>query len=209
MRVRLYTVGGVQGRGHVIAEIDLPDARFRSDVVIVSAHFVSGGAPEDIEARAVHADALLSDTRRALSENAVSPNTSIILTGDFNAYETDERRHLDILIRGDVRDEATYGPDGSLDPEGIPMADLLPVHNATGDQTWTWRDDTQQFEPYALDRIIYSSSNAEVIHGFVLNTAIMSPEALTRRGLEAGDVALDLESGVFDHLPLVADIRVD
>ena len=88
------------------------------------------------------------------------------------------------------------------------MIDLLPVHNAAGSSTWTWRDDTQRFDPYPLDRIIFAGSELVAVHAFVLNTAIMTEIDLEERGLTAGDVALNLADGDFDHLPLVVDFSL-
>ena len=200
---------GSRSRGHVLALVDLPGELFKIDVLVVGAHFVSGGSRDQIQDRTVHGDAIVADVRRAIAEGHVPPGTPVILAGDFNAYGTDPRRHLDSLIRGDIADEKTYGPDGSLDPAAVPMIDLLPVHNGSGSATWTWRDDTQRFEPYALDRIIYSGSRISAARSLVLNTSSLSQSDLAYYGLEDADVALDLASGEFDHLPLVADFRID
>jgi endonuclease/exonuclease/phosphatase family metal-dependent hydrolase len=140
---------------------------------------------------------------------AVPEGIPVILAGDLNAYDTDPRRHLDTLILGDVADEESYGPDGSVDPAGMPMVDLRPVHNAAGSDTWTWRNDTDRFNPYPLDRIIFTGSLMTSVHAFILNTSIMTEIDLEERGLTRGDVALDLPNGVFDHLPLVADFTMD
>ncbi|MCK4515708.1 MAG: endonuclease/exonuclease/phosphatase family protein [Spirochaetaceae bacterium] len=199
---------GVRARGHVLALIDLPDESFDDDILIVGTHFVSGGERSDIQARTEHADALVAHVRNAVDRGMVPEGTPVLLAGDVNAYGTDPRRHLDTLILGDVTDEDTYGIDGSLDSAGVSMIDLLPVHNATGSSTWTWRDDTQDFDPYPLDRIIFTGSELVVVHAFVLNTAIMTEIDLEERGLAAGDVALNLADGDFDHLPLVADFSL-
>jgi len=200
---------GSRSRGHVLALIDLPDESFSSDILVVGTHFVSGGSDDEIAARTEHADALIADVRGAIERRVVPEGIAVIVAGDLNAYGTDPRRHLDTLILGDVADDDAYGPDGSLDPAGRPMVDLLPVHNATGSDTWTWRNDTDRFAPFPLDRIIFAGSKVTAIHSFVLNTAIMTEIDLERRDLAAGDVALNLASGEFDHLPLVADFKTD
>ena len=197
---------GDRGMGHTLAMIDLPDEDFATDV-LVGTHFTSGGTPDEIASRTDHADRLVSAVRAARADGVVPHGTPVVIAGDLNTYNTDPRRHLHTLIHGDVADEAAHGPDGSLDP-GRPMADLLPVHNSTSSDTWTWRDDTQQFDPFALDRVLYSGSVLDSRHSFVLNTAIMTDTELALHELEAGDIALNLSRGVFDHLPLVADFVV-
>ena len=199
---------GVRARGHVLALIDLPDESFDDDILIVGTHFVSGGDRSDIRARTEHADALVAAVRNAINRGVVPEGTPVLLAGDVNAYGTDPRRHLDTLILGDVADENRYGDDGSLDRAGVPMVDLLPTHNGAGSGTWTWRDDTQGFDPYPLDRIIFTGSELTAVHAFVLNTAVMTGPDLEERELAAGDVALNLAGGDFDHLPLVADFSL-
>jgi endonuclease/exonuclease/phosphatase family metal-dependent hydrolase len=209
-----WTVGeivngrGVRARGHVLALVDLPDDVFGSDVLIAGTHFTSGGSGSEIRARTEHADTLVAALRAAGRQIPAMIPVPVIVAGDLNAYGTDPRRHVDTITLGDISDERSRGADGSLEPSGAPMIDLLPAHNGTGPETWTWRDDTQEFEPYPLDRIIYTGSLLAAEHSFVLNTAIMTPDDLAGRGLEAGDVALDMDAGNFDHLPLVVDFRI-
>lgn len=204
----------VQGRsysvGHAAALVDLPDREFDHDVYVVCAHFKSGGEEADIALRQANADqivAWLADARTAGGEIDLAAGTPFLVLGDFNVYDTDPAHHLTTLLTGDVVDEAAYGPDAPPDWDGTPLADALPTHNAAGSETYTWRDDTQPFNPGVLDRILYSDSSLSLAHAFVLNTATLSAEALAAAGLEAADVALDLDHGHYDHLPLVADFR--
>ena len=50
------------------------------------------------------------------------------------------------------------------------------------DENYTWRNDTDPFNPAALDRIIYSDSVLGVENAFVLNTMLLSDEALAAGG---------------------------
>ena len=198
---------GVRARGHVLTIVDLPDGRGGTAVLVAGTHLTSGGTAANIRARSFQADSLVANIRAARESVAGATGLPVIIAGDLNTYATDSRRHLETLLVGDISNEGRFGSDGSLDRAGIPMVDLLPAHNATGTDRWTWRDDTQAFEPYPLDRILYSGSSLVAVHSFVLNTSIMSAGELEAAGLAVGDVALELSSGDFDHLPLVVDLR--
>ena len=205
---RIASGSGTNARGHVLALIELPDGQSASEILVGGVHFKSGGSRNEVAARTKHSDVLTAHIREARIDEAVPTSAPVILAGDFNAYATDPRRHMNTLIHGDVDSEAGYGPDGSLEPSGADMVDLLPTHNGAGRDTWTWRDDTQQFDPYPLDRILFTGSTLDVIGSFVLNTAVLTEADLTTVGLEVGDVALDLDRGIYDHLPVVADMAI-
>ena len=132
--------------------------------------------------------------------------TPFMIVGDLNVYDTDPARQLHTLISGEILDQAQYGPSFQPDWDNTPLTDVLPRHNASGAATWTWRDDGQRYNPGALDRIIYSDSVLEVVHAFVLNTTIMTPQELVSSGLEWGDVLLTPKAGDYDHLPIVVDV---
>jgi hypothetical protein len=68
------------------------------------------------------------------------------------------------------------------------MADARPRHNALGSEYCTWRSDDLQFEPDALDRIIFTDSVMSVRRRFVLNTMTMSADHLTKLSLQPSDV---------------------
>lgn len=200
----------IRGRALCTLLLLLLDEDFDQDVYVVCAHFMAGGEEEDIALRQAHADqvvAWLADARTPGGEVDLPAGTPLLLLGDFNVYDTDPTHHLTTLLTGDIVDEAAFGPDAPPDWDGTSLTDALPTHNATGDETYTWRNDMGHFNPGALDRILFSDSKLSLVHAFVLNTATLSAEALDAAGLEAADVTLDLEQGHDDHLPLVADFR--
>lgn len=200
--------GSVASYGHAMALIDLPDNEHAMDMYMICAHFKSAGGLLNIQARQEHADAIIEwigDIKKPGGEIDLHAGTPLIVLGDFNVYDTDPANHLATLLSGDIKDEDTYGEDTPPDWDDTSLADALPSHNLAGAQSYTWRDDTQVFNPGELDRILYTDSVLRLEKAFVLNTAIMTDEELRAAGLAAGDVALDLATGRYDHLPLIAD----
>ncbi|HEX9676084.1 MAG TPA: hypothetical protein VGA07_08895, partial [Anaerolineales bacterium] len=57
-------------------------------------------------------------------------------------------------------------------------------------------------------RMFFTDSVLELGNTFILNTMLLSDEALELLGLQAGDVLLDLPSDYYDHLPLVVDFEL-
>jgi endonuclease/exonuclease/phosphatase family metal-dependent hydrolase len=201
--------GPVTNFGHALALVDLPDAEYARDLYLICAHFASQGGQANVEARQAHADAIvqwLGDLQTPGGEIDLPVDTPVMVLGDLNVYDTDPAYHLTTLLTGDVVDEARYGPDIKPDWDGTALTDALPRHNATGEDTYTWRDDTQEFNPGVLDHILFTDSVLSVEHAFVLNTLVMTEADLEAAGLQAADVLLDLQAGRYDHLPLVVDV---
>jgi endonuclease/exonuclease/phosphatase family metal-dependent hydrolase len=197
------------GWGHAMALVDLPEEMTEKDLYLICAHFKSQGGQANIDARQAHADSIsawIRDLRTPGGEIDLLAGTPLIVLGDLNVYDTDPAYHLTTLLSGDIVDESKYGNDFPPDWDGTDLEDALPHHNAMGLETYTWRDDTQEFNPGVLDHILYSDSVIQIENGFVLNTMTLTQEALKRAGLQAGDVLLAPERGIFDHLPLVVDI---
>lgn len=206
---KLVQRGSVTDFGHAMALVDLPDTEYEKDLYLICAHFPALGGQANIEARQEHADAImawLGDAKTAGGEIDLPRGTPILVLGDLNVYDTDPAHHLTTLLSGDIEDEDRYGPDILPDWDETGLADALPHHNGAGEDVYTWRDDTQEFNPGALDRILYTDSILSIENAFVLNTEIMTEEELEAAGLKAGDVMLDPETGLYDHLPLVVDV---
>jgi len=197
------------GRGHAMALVNLPDADYVSDIYLICAHYKSQGGQSNINARQTHADATVAwirDLKTPGDEIDLPPNTPFIVLGDLNVYDTDPAHHLTTLLSGDIENEKKYGEDLPPDWDNTDLADALPSHNGMGAEVYTWRDDTQKYNPGVLDHILYTDSLIQIEGGFVLNTMCLAEAALVAAGLQAADVTLDSESGDYDHLPLVVDI---
>jgi endonuclease/exonuclease/phosphatase family metal-dependent hydrolase len=192
-----------------MALVDLPEPEYQDDLYLICAHFQAQGGQAKVQARQEHADAiiaLLRDAKTPGGDVDLPYGTPIVELGDFNVYDTDPAHHLATLLNGDIQDEAHYGADIKPDWDETDLADALPHHNAAGEEVYTWRDDNQEFNPGALDRILYTDSVIMIENAFVLNTEIMTAQELAAAGLQAGDVMLDPDTGRYDHLPLVVDI---
>jgi len=201
--------GSVTDFGHAMALVDLPDADDGADLYLLCAHLPAGGGEANVDARQRHADqiaAWVGDARTPGGEVDLPEGTPILVLGDLNVYDTDPARHLATLLTGDIAGQDAFGPDVAPDWDGTSLADVLPTHNGEDGETYTWRDDTQEFNPGVLDRILYTDSVMGIAHAFVLNTMAMSRAGLAAAGLRAGDAALDAPTGRYDHLPLVADV---
>lgn len=208
---RLGQSASMTGVGQAAALVDLPDDAYEQDLYLLCAHFRAQGGEANIAARQEQADGVmqwLEDAKRLGGNIDLPVDTPIILLGDFNVYDTDPAYHLTTLLTGDIVNEDRYGADIEPDWDGTPLADAQPRHNGSGPDTWTWRDDTQAYNPGALDRVLYTDSTISIEHAFVLNTAIMTAAELKDAGLEAGDVLLDPGTGRYDHLPVVVDVVV-
>jgi endonuclease/exonuclease/phosphatase family metal-dependent hydrolase len=194
------------------ALVNLPDSTFgATDLYMICAHFVSGGRPDDIRLRNRQADVIMAQVRDLETPGGaldLPPRTPFVILGDFNAYNTDPARHIQTLTQGDIEREEVYGPDVEPDWDGTALRDVQPSHNGRGIDVYTWRNDTEPFDPWALDRVIYSDSVLQVVNAFVLDTTEMSDDALTAHELERADVLLEPATGLFDHLPVVVDFRL-
>jgi endonuclease/exonuclease/phosphatase family metal-dependent hydrolase len=198
-------------RSQAIALVDLPDAQFDSDFYFMNNHYKccgNVGGSEDAQ-RQKQSDAIVNWLRDARTPGGavnLPPGTPFAVVGDLNIVGG--LQPLNTLIDGNIIDESTYGPDSLPDWDGSSLADLHPLHNATGPDDYTWRNDNSSFDPGRLDYVIYSDSALDVANMFVLNTVAMWPADRAATGLEQFDITVDDDGEVYDHLPLVVDFRL-
>jgi endonuclease/exonuclease/phosphatase family metal-dependent hydrolase len=194
--------------GQGMALIDLPDRRANADLYVVAMHNRSRDGEENRRQREVQSDSLIRHLRNLRSGAVLPDDTPIIIAGDMNVHPGTTPRHLVTLLEGDIVDERTFGSDFHPDWDGTAMADANASHNARGSVFYTWRNDSEDFPPGRLSRILYTDSVMTLTHAFVVNTADMSDEELDDFDLQRDDCLLDGEEGRFDHMPLVADFAV-
>jgi endonuclease/exonuclease/phosphatase family metal-dependent hydrolase len=161
------------------AIVDTPVGKFAIGTVHLKC-CGAAGSPED-ELRKREAESINEAMAAGLTQ---TPTNMVILGGDMNLVGS--RPPLDIL-----RAQLDHGND------------LLVIDpSVLGDTVkYTWVDSQSEFSAGRLDYLTYSSSTMELSRAFVLDTEIMTDEALFRSGLSREDT---LGS---DHLPVVIDVR--
>jgi endonuclease/exonuclease/phosphatase family metal-dependent hydrolase len=195
-------------RDLALALVDLPDDRFKVDLYVLNNHFKCCDATKNDPLRQQQADALvawLRDARTPGGNVDLPLGTPCVVVGDLNIVGSFEP--VQTLLWGDIHDEARYGPDSPPDWDDTPLTDAHPLHNVAGPEDWTWRDDTSKYQRGRLDFVIYSDSVLEAVNTFALDTSTMSAADLQAGGLEPFDVCHDELGQVYDHLPLVTDVR--
>lgn len=208
----LMTASRLEPRGDrdlAMALIDLPDDVYPVDFYVLNNHYKCCGGTDNDPQRQQQSDAIAAWIRAARAPGGpidLPRLTAIVIAGDLNIVGGFQP--VTTLLEGDIQDEARYGPDFKPDWDDTPLTDLRPLHNITGPDDWTWRNDNDQWDPGRLDYIIYTDSVLEAAKSFMLNTTTMTSEDLAAAGLQKFDVTLDEVGREFDHLPLVVDFRV-
>ena len=194
---------GERERGHAIALINTP----ATDLYVICAHFQSSDGSEDAALRRQQAQMIASTIHEAKAGEGAIPlpaRTPFIVLGDFNAI-AGASMFVDLIASGSAARGAGGRTEG-LDWDRSPLTDARPLHNGSGSDRYTWRNDLEPFAPGMLDRIVYSDSVLTSVNQFVLDTTAMSYGELVGVGLRAIDVMLDPQTGIHDHFPLVIDV---
>lgn len=112
------------------------------------------------------------------------PDAMVVIGGDFNLVGS--RTPLDVMARG-------LGVNGDS---------LLPAPAAVlGDASYvTWVDEKSRFGPGRLDWMLYDPSRSNLVNAFMLDTRVLTDEALEAMGLVRTD------SMGSDHLPMLVDL---
>ncbi len=194
-----------------MALVDLPDAQFNTDFYIMNNHLKCCGSvgSEEDDKRQQQGDALINWMRdaRTPGENVNLPaDTPMVVTGDLNIVGG--LQPLNTIVTGNIINEGTYGSDSPPDWDGSSLTDAHPLHNGSGPDDYTWRNNPSGFAPGRLDYIIYSDSVLDVGNKFVLNTVDMSAAERAATGLQEFDITVDLAGDEYDHLPVVVDFRM-
>jgi endonuclease/exonuclease/phosphatase family metal-dependent hydrolase len=180
-----------------LSPIELPDGRW---LVVFNAHLSCCDAEQDRQVQADSFIAYLRDVTDPANENALPPDTPMVLTGDLNLVQGSQP--LTTLLTGDILTEQWYGEDHAPDWDGTPLADQV-SRLTERRMAYTWRSDGGAYWPGRLDFVIHTDSVLAIDHAYVLHTGEVSETTLEAHGLRAKDS--DVAS---DHLPHVVDFRL-
>ncbi len=174
--------------------------RAASDLLILNAHTTCCGGEERRQREIDGMLAFIRDALNGTSAMALAYGTPVFIVGDLNLVTSS--RQLTSITRGDVADEASFGPDFAPDWDGTDLADALPRHTHTP-FTFTWSNPGDRFFPGRLDFALFTDSVVELQKAFVLDSVGMSPGSRTDLGLALKDTMM-----ASDHLPLVLDFTI-
>ena len=173
-------------------------ASIGTPMLCINAHFP---CCSNDEGRQEEADAVMAFIREAYQPGGalnLGDDVPVLIAGDLNLVGL--ARQLETLITGDIADNGWFGPDFLPDPDGSSL------HNTVSRLTeqrmgYTWRSDNSWFWPGHLDYMIFSDSNLQRSHDFLLDTREMSLDELEGNDLQAQD------SSSSDHLLFCVDFR--
>ncbi len=170
----------------------------QGDLLIINAHFPCCANDEARQAEIDRVMAFIRDAQRPGGPVDLPLHTPILITGDLNL--AGPARQLTTLLRGDLVDEAVFGPDFTPDWDGTDLANLI-SRQTEKRMGYTWRSDTSSYWPGQLDYSIFTDSVLAVANHFTVYTPEMSADNLAAYGLLPGD------SLASDHLLSCADFR--
>jgi exonuclease III len=209
----LYVIPGTVEIEQAAVLVDLPDAEYGdTDLYVICVHFRSGGSETDRIQRQNQADGIVRQIRDLKTNGDfidLRDNTPLVVAGDFNVFYNEQALHLTTVLTGNIFSEGLYGADEKPDWDSSNLTDIRPSHNNEGSIFYTWRSDITPLDPGILDRIVYSDSVMKVSNAFVLDTSALSTDLLEQYGFQAGDVALNLNTGQYHHYPLVVDFMLN
>lgn len=173
-------------------------ASIGTPMLCINAHFP---CCSNDEGRQEEADAVMAFIREAYQPGGalnLGDDVPVLIAGDLNLVGL--ARQLETLITGDIVDNGWFGPDFLPDPDGSSL------HNTVSRLTeqrmgYTWRSDNSWFWPGHLDYMIFSDSNLQRSHDFLLDTREMSLDELEGNDLQEQD------SSSSDHLLFCVDFR--
>lgn len=179
------------------ALVDLPDAKFSNDFMVVGAHLRCCGANEERQREADAFIEFILDAKQEGGEVTIQENTPFFLAGDLNLVGYSQQ--LTSLLTGDIINDE-FGSGGKPDWDNTPLLDVVSPHSDEPVAV-TWRSNNSSYWPGRLDFTIISNSVSKVLNSFVLETTQMPQERLNAYNLEANDT-----HEASDHLPKVTDL---
>jgi endonuclease/exonuclease/phosphatase family metal-dependent hydrolase len=211
----LYALGGGPGiRGWTLAEINLPDASYRGNLVIGNSHLKSGGTAGDFDDRLEAAQNIayfidywyngaggtIPDPRGRIFDNPVATSvldafTPVIWGGDLNEDERDNGRDGPALWMSRAQSNSGDGTD--RDRSDSVFDDARDPLNANSSNRNTQGSDK-------LDYLLWQDSIATLRRSWIYVSASGGPAAYPPELIGYPTVAL-ASSTASDHRPVIAD----
>lgn len=191
------------GRRITAALIDLPNALYSKDLLLVNAHFKCCGGDSEDEKRQREADAFASFILDAKTEGGridLPEGTPFILSGDLNLVG--DAQQLRTVLTGNIVNTGTYGAAASLDWDDSDLQDVISIQTDHR-MAYTWRNDDSSFPPGRLDFTICSNSVMQVEKAYTLQTEVMTDERLEHYNLQKYDTR-----SASDHFPKITDFSI-
>ncbi len=182
-----------------VVPIQIDDSR---KIIVFNTHLTCCGNNTN---RQLEADSFIAYLREIMTSGGtvdLDENTPFFMTGDLNLVGYAQQ--LETLLHGDIINENEYGEDFLYpDWDNTDLKDLFPRLTEKR-MAYTWRNDASGYSPGKLDYFITSDFTIEVEKSFIVCTTEMSDEYLELYGLYSSDTP-----NASDHLPVVADMRIE
>lgn len=143
----------------------------------------------------------IRDVKFGISSFDIPQGTPIIFSGDMNLVGL--REQVATIIKGDIGNNATYGPDFKPDWDNSDFEDAN-VPTTGMPATITWYSNSSSYSAGKLDYFFYSGSAIKLRNNFALFSQTMKAQDLTSGGIFISDILT-----ASDHTPIVADFTFD
>lgn len=188
----------IDGNGAFLVDAS---SKYNTNLLFIVAHPPCCDNNEQRQKEIDHIMGFVRDARQTGGELTIDEDTPIIIGGDMNLVGFDEQ--LKTFISGDIIYENLYGSDFSPDWDGSDLEDSKPFTTNTP-LTFTWYSPNSSFSPGRLDFIFYTGSVMNLKNSYTLFTETLHEDSLNSYNLQREDT-----ESASDHLPLVADFKLD
>lgn len=181
------------------ALIDLPST-YSTDLLFTAAHLHCCTADANRQNEADQYVQFVQDAKTPGGSITLPSGTPMVYAGDLNSVGYAQQ--LITLLTGDIQDNGTYGPDGSMDWDGTEDASTHALQTDAR-MGYTWRSNTSAYPSGLLDHMLYTDAAATLAKSFILRTEVMPPATLSSLGLNSDDA-----STASDHFAVTSDFIV-
>lgn len=179
--------------------IDLPST-YATDLLFTAAHLNCCTADATRQKQCDEYVQFVQDARSPGGIITVPANTPMVYAGDLNSVGYAQQ--LTTLLTGDIVNNATYGPDGTMDWDGSTLA-AAELQHTHARMAHTWRNTGSAYPNGRLDHLFFTDAVAQLAKSFTLRTETMPAPTLAELGLQAGDAAASS-----DHFAITTDLAL-